>query len=105
MTVRSIKIEAARGIVAGGIASSDTLTADLAVLTAAVAAAQLIGAGDASAEIDAIDTAAQAVDTTAVALQAESITVSVDSDVTREQLLKALDAAFKYFTAQSGFIT
>ena len=37
-----------------------TLTAASADVTAAVAAAQLIGAGDASAEVDAIDTAQQA---------------------------------------------
>jgi len=88
MATVQIKIEAARGIVSGGVATQATLTA-------AIAAAQLIGAGDASAEIDAIDTAN-------VALIADSITVTVDTAVTRAQLLKALDAAYRYLTNGGG---
>ena len=86
-TVR-VKVEAARGIVSGGVTTHTTLTA-------AIAAAQLIGAGDASAEIDAIDAAN-------VALLADSITVTVDTTVTRAQLQKALDAAYRYLTNGGG---
>lgn len=68
----------------GGAATVDTAT-----LTAAIAAAQLIGAGDASAEIDAIDVAAQALSAT------NTGHVSVTYDTTAVTSLNQLKRAFE----------
>jgi len=88
MATVQIKVEAARGIVSGGVSTQATLDA-------AIAAAQAIGAGDASAEIDAVDAAN-------VLLKADSITITVDTAVTRAQLLKAFDSAYRYLTNGGG---
>lgn len=85
-------------------------------LTTAVAAAQVIGAGDASAEVDAADlalieltAAIAAVQTSQTAAADTTVTgdviVQVGTTVTRAQLVKALEAALRYFTGSSGIIT
>jgi hypothetical protein len=93
-----ISIEAARGIISGG---TSTTTA-LAAVTAAVAAAQLIGAGDASAEIDAVDAALVAA---IAADDALGVVVRIPSTITRAQLRKALDNAYNHFVNNAGVVT
>ena len=86
MAVKIIKYELARAIPSG-----NDITAKNAVLTAAVVAAQAIGAGDASVEIDAVDAAAVA----ALAAIATGVTIIVETTCTQNQFQRILEDALK----------
>lgn len=82
-------------------ASGGASTLDTTDLTTAIAAAQLIGTGDASAEIDAIDTAASAL---AVATSGDVILSYDASTVTSyNQLKRAVEALLTQAVA-SGMV-
>lgn len=94
---------------ASGQADIDAIQAgSLATLTTDVAAAQVVGAGDAHVEIDAIDADVVALTAALAAHEAAAagnVVVQVDTAVTRNQLRVALDKAFDYFVKSAGIIT
>lgn len=91
------------------VAGIDAIQAgSLANITAAVATAQITGAGDASADIDTIDTNVQALTTALQAVEngtTGAVVVQVDTAVTKNQLRVALDAAFDYFARSLDVLT
>ena len=98
-----------------GAAIDDLQANSLGNLTTAMAAAQVIGAGDASVPIDAADlalieltaaiAAAEALNVSAGTAVSGDVIVQVTTTVTRAQLQRALDAAYRHFTQSSGIIT
>lgn len=114
MTVKTIvvKVQGAANlpsVSASPVAGIDAIQAgSLATLTTDVAAAQVIGAGDASAEIDAIDADVVALTAALAAVETGvtgNVVITVDNgSVSRNQLRKALDEAYNYLD-RSGFVT
>lgn len=98
---------------AGSLASGITSTTALvSTLEAAVAAAQAIGTGDASVEVDAVDAATVALVAQVEANEAQlalvnsaAFTVLVSSAMTANQFRRCLEAAYKHFVTSRNLLT
>ncbi len=90
-------------IVQAGSGGAATGSVDTTALDAAIAAAQLIGAGDASAEIDAIDVAAVALTATA-SVSGDVVLSWDDAQVTTMNQLKRAVEALLLLAQSSGMV-
>lgn len=71
----------------------DPTAAQVAQVTTDIAAAQLIGASDASAEVDTLDTSYQAVVAAITTVPTAGVKIIIDTGISKNQAIAVLEAA------------